>query len=344
MLKKEIIILDCPEIKCHLVFLFVLKELCGYFVRNGYIVKVVNNINELHDNCVVFMGNDIKNSRNNYSMIINLLNLHAPNAIYIGWYWDKINASELKYFVHTYENVLNINHDPKRVYSFIKLTKSKVNTPLLLRANEEPLLIGTYERHIKYDYCYMGWNYCSYMKPGNNFTGYYLSTCNHKDFIDYDARKKIYLSSIFALGFQSDGNIGYKHVSQRIFEGLAYGCIVLSNSLPACEQTNNIVVYVSSKKDLEEKMIYYKNNPDKILQKQLEGYEWSKKFGTNDFSIQKFREVIKKNYNMKVYFIYKMKECELYVTGGHSIIVEKQRQDMVMSKGVKISKIMKIII
>jgi hypothetical protein len=294
-LKREIIILDCPEIKCHLVFLYVLKELCGYFVRNGYIVKIVNDINELHDNCVVFMGNDIK-----VSEPANLFNLHAPNAIYIGWYWNNINVNGIKYFVHTYENALNIYFDPKRVNSFITLTTSKVNTPLLLRANEDPLLIGTYIRDIKYDYCYMGWNYCSDMKPGNDFTGYYLSTNKHTDFIDYDARKKIYLSSIFALGFQASVNIGYKHVSQRIFEGLAYGCIVLSNSLPACEQTNNIVVHISSKEDLEEKMRYYKNNPDKLIQKQLEGYEWTKKFGTNELSIQKFRDLIKNNYNIKI--------------------------------------------
>lgn len=293
--KREIVILDCPEIKCHLVFLFVLKELCGYFVRNGYTVKIVNNINELHDNCVVFMGNDIK-----VSCPADLLNLHAPNAIYIGWYWHNQNINSLKYFVYTYENALNIYFDPNRVKCFITLTTSKVNTPLLLRANEDPSLIGTYIRDIKYDYCYMGWNYCSHMKPGNEFTGYYLSTTKHTDFIDYDSRKKIYLSTIFALGFQSDVNIGYKHVSQRIFEGLAYGCVVLSNSLPACEQTNNIVVHISSKNDLEGKMRFYKNNPDKLLQKQLEGYEWSKKFGTNELSIQKFSDLIEKEYNIKI--------------------------------------------
>jgi hypothetical protein len=291
--KREIIILNCPEIKCHLVFLYVLKELCGYFSRNGYVVKIANNINDLHDNCLVFMGNDIK-----VSQPARLLNTHAPNAIYIGWYWQNVNVDELKYFVHTYENALNIYFEPDRVNDLKKLIQTKVNTPLLLRANEDPMLIGTYARDIKYDYCYMGMKYCPEMKPGDEFTGYYLSTTRHEDFIDYESRKKIYLSSIFALGFQGAKNIGYKHVSQRIFEGLAYGCIVLSNSLPACEQTNNIVVYVSSKKDLEEKMTYYKNNPYRLLQKQLEGYEWSKKFGTNELSIQKFRDLIENKYNI----------------------------------------------
>jgi spore maturation protein CgeB len=110
--------------------------------------------------------------------------------------------------------------------------------------------------------------------------------------------KKIYLSSIFALGFQSDENIITKHVSQRIFEGLAYGCIVLSNSIPACEQTNNIVVYIESKADLENKMKYFKENPDIVKEKQEEGYKFIKHFGTNHYSIDTFMNCINNAYGI----------------------------------------------
>jgi spore maturation protein CgeB len=88
--------------------------------------------------------------------------------------------------------------------------------------------------------------------------------------------------------------IDHHTFSQRIYEGLAYGCIVLSNSLPACEQTNNIVVYVDSLKDLEEKMTYYKNNPDLIKQKQEQGYAFVKKHGTNEKSVELISNVIHK--------------------------------------------------
>ena len=47
--KRDIFILDCPEIKCPLVLIYVFKELCGYFERNDYNVKITNNINELHN-------------------------------------------------------------------------------------------------------------------------------------------------------------------------------------------------------------------------------------------------------------------------------------------------------
>jgi hypothetical protein len=295
MNKREIIILDCNEIKCHLVVKFVYIELCGYFIRQNYTVKIINNVKELTNNCIVFMGNNF-----NCKNPCELLNLYAPDAIYIGWYWHNIDVATLKYFIYTYENVMNIYFDSNRINEFIKMTSSPNNVPLLLRANDDPLLIGKYPRLIENDYCYMGWEYCNHLIPSNKFKGIYYGIKDHSKFLDYETRKQIYLSSIFALGFQSDGNIGYKHVSQRIYEGLAYGCIVFSNSLPACEQTNNIVIYITSLTDLENKMIYYKNNPKLIMQKQNEGYEFIRKFGTNQVSVNKFGDLIKSNFGIEI--------------------------------------------
>lgn len=151
----------------------------------------------------------------------------------------------------------------------------------------------------KYDYCYIGWRYCENLVP-EKFKGLYYGVNDHKLFLDYEKRKNIYLSSLFALGFQSDENIHSKHVSQRIFEGLVYGCIVLSNSLPACEQTNNIVIHVSTRDDIERIMTYYIDNPDLAEKKRKEGYEFSKQFGTNQLSAQNYIKLIHENFNIVV--------------------------------------------
>ena len=142
------------------------------------------------------------------------------------------------------------------------------------------------------DYCYMGWRYCPELIPSDKFKGLYHGINNHNKFFPYDKRKEIYLQSTFALGFQSDENIFNKHVSQRIFEGMAYGCIVLTNSIPACEQTNQIAVYIESREDLEDKMNWFLKNPNEILKKQREGYEFVKLYGTNYYSISKIKEIL----------------------------------------------------
>jgi hypothetical protein len=293
-MKRDILILDCPEIKCPLVLLFVFKEFAGYFRRNNYNVKIVNNIKLLHNNSIVLMGNTI-----NCNNPVNLLKTIAPNAIYIGWYWHNLNTDMLPYFIYTYENMLNIHYNSNRLDDLIKLRSFKNNAPLLLRADEDPLLVETFKKNIIYDFCYMGCIYCEELVP-YKFKGAYYASHEHNKYLDYETRKNIYLSSLFALGFQSNDNIYSKHVSQRIFEGLTYGCIVLSNSLPACEQTNNIVIYVSTRDDVEQTMTYYINNPELMKKKQKEGYEFSKQFGTNQLSAQIFINLIQKNFDIMI--------------------------------------------
>jgi hypothetical protein len=282
---RDIIILDCDEVQCPKVLMFVFVELCQAFKDQNYNVQIIRNINDVSNNSIVFMGNTFR-----CPDIVSLLRSIAPEAIYIGWYWHDIKADDLKYFIYTYENM-------KKPNSLAACLMEKIhNCPLLLRASEHPDLVGTHTKNIMYDYCYMGWGYCRDLIPGESFHGAYYGVYDHDKFVPYAKRREIYLSSIFALGFQAPENISFEHVSQRIYEGLAYGCIVLSNSPAACEQTNHIVVHVTSKQDLENKMLFFKANPDIIKRKQEEGYEFIKKYGTNHYAIDKFINCIKQNF------------------------------------------------
>jgi hypothetical protein len=283
---RDILLLDCYEIGCPKVLMYVFTEMCEAFTQRNYHVKIIHSIDEITNNSIVYMGDSIRHA-DPCSLLRKI-----PDAIYIGWYWHNIDTSSLKYFIHTYENMLQ----PDKRVTFIQ--KNFIHCPLLLRASDKPDMIGKYERHNVHDYCYMGWKYCSDFVPSEPFKGIYHGVCDHNSFLSYAERKKIYLSSTFALGFQSNENIRNKHVSQRIFEGLAYGCIVLSNSIPACEQTNNIVVYVESKQDLENKMKFYNENPDIRKQKQEEGYMFIKTYGTNYYATDMFINCIYRSYTI----------------------------------------------
>ena len=292
--KRDVLILDCTEIGCPLVLQFVYIELCGAFQRNGHIVKKINNINQIHNNSIVLMGDTFR--VNNPS---ELLNKQSPYAIYIGWYWDRINTSCLKYFIYTYENMLNPSALSTHVNRFKVLKGNKNNYPLLLRANEDIKNIGNLEKKIEYVYCYMGFNYYPILEP-KKYKGIYNAPSRHEEYLSYELRKNIYLSSIFALGIQGKENIASQHVSQRIYEGMAYGCIVLTNSKPVCEQTNNIPVYVENLADIENKIDYYMSNQEKLKEKQLQGYEYVKEFGTNNYSIKQYNDLIEQLYNIKI--------------------------------------------
>ena len=161
--------------------------------------------------------------------------------------------------------------------------------PLYHRVNEDINLIGTFERKIIYDWCYIGFHYRNDLKPMHlkNFN----SKKNLSDYLSSRERRDIYLSSIFHLAYQGESNIVEGHVSQRVYEGLAYGCIVLTNSKPACDQCNNIPIFVNSLKDVEDKITYYKNNHYAIIEKQKLAYEFIKEKGTNAFSINELNEI-----------------------------------------------------
>jgi hypothetical protein len=286
-MQREIVILDCHEISCPTVLMFIFKDLCGYFERRNIVVKIAKNLSELHDNSVVFMGNMF-----HVDNPVEVLKKQAPKSLYIGWYWRNMDVSQLEHFIHIYEDVRNIYYDQHRIKEFVYLTTIVNSVPLLLRANEDPKLVGRYERNVERDFCYMGWCHHSLLEliPRNEYTGFCHGVIYHHEYFDYDKRREIYLSSTFALGIQSQEAVAGKVVTQRIYEALAYGCVVLTNSQGACEQTDNIVVYVSSREEVEKTMSYYKENPNLILEKQRQGYELIKKCGTNELSMQKIKD------------------------------------------------------
>lgn len=269
-----IFILDCPEISCPLVLIYVFREFCGCFIRRGYNVKIIKKLSEIHNDSIVLMGGIF-----NHSNPVDLLYKQAPNAIYIGWYWHKQDVSQLENFTHIYENCKNLEAD-ERISFLSKLDNS---IPLLLRADEDPRAIGSYKREIKRDYCYMGHPYCRNYIPDPPFKGIYHSGGWDK-YLTYNERRNIYLSSTFALGFQSRENIENQHVSQRIYEGMAYGCVVFTNSKPAVDQTNGIAVYIGSKEELQQKMSYYLGHPRLIEKKQIDGYTFVANCGTNEYT------------------------------------------------------------
>jgi hypothetical protein len=268
--------------------MLVFSEFADSFVRAGYEVRHIYRIEDIHNDAMVCMGNGIAD-HTDVDALCQRLAKQAPNAQYVGWYWQcwrsAVEAAHLR-FLYVHENALA---PPPSIYSphirdMMMDVPAQLRCPLLLRANDPPEKIGRYERNPVRDYIYMGCPYCPEMVPSiqSNFTGIYYNTTDMSKYINYDTRRLHYLTSHFALGFQSGENILNGHVSQRIYEGMAYGCIVLTNSWPAQQQTEGIAVYVTGREDLESKMRYYLDRPAEMAKKIQDGYDFVRREGTND--------------------------------------------------------------
>lgn len=275
-----------PVMKC------VFDELTDGFKDYNCEIKIVNSFEDLEDDGIIFLDDSAGNYINNKDIYIKM-GEKCPNSVFICWYWINTNFQPFKYIIKTGEYFVKNDNITKEKLDYI-LSPNFV--PLKLRASDSPLQIGKYPRNVIRDYCYMGGGYKIDWIPPSNYSGIYHQVI-YDNYLPYSTRKNIYLSSIFALGFQADANIRDSHLSQRIFEGMAYGCIVLCENPFASEFTDGIVVHISSKEDLVEKMEYYKGHPELITEKQQKGYEWIKKYGTNRLSISDFLNKIKELYN-----------------------------------------------
>lgn len=270
----------------------VMKQVFGELVEGfkdyNCIIKTVLSLDDLEDNGIIFLDDSAGNYIN-YKDIYIKMGQKCPNSIFICWYWDKDDSfkpfQNMLYTGEYYIRKFNSN------YGHTQYMLKPDFVPFKLRANDPPSLISTYPRNIERDYCYMGGGYKMDWVP-KEFNGLYHRVI-YDNYLSYNERRKIYLSSLFAFGFQSTENIITGHLSQRIFEGLAYGCIVLCENKLASTFTDGAVVYISSKDDLVEKMKYFKQHPDEVLKLQQKGYEWTKKYGTNRLTITNILDKIK---------------------------------------------------
>jgi hypothetical protein len=215
------------------------------------------------------------------------LNRINPDAIYILWfYFEYVGRIPFAKFIYTSEHWLHKpTLQPHANYWEIAQTLNNY-VPMLLRAPEDPEKIGTYQRSEVLNGCYMGSNHRPDWVQGLGNIVYHNAYQN--GYLSYAQRRDIYLRSKIAFGFQMDDNCKNFHVTQRVFEGLANGCLVLCESIAASEMTGGVVEYVADKADFLRKYDYFLAHPEERLRRIETGYEYARRFGTNRYSASLF--------------------------------------------------------
>ena len=258
------------------------------FVDYGFTVSEANTTDACVNKTILLISSNPTESKPH----LDTLNRLSPDTIYILWYYhDFINTLPFKKFIITGEHFLHPPRVPTHV-AFNNIASQIQNfVPLLLRANESPANIGIHppvRRSI--NGVFMGWGYKPDWASGLPNVLYHNTLCH--PLIPYAERREHYLRSVIAFGFHADDNIMNYHVTQRVFEGLAYGCVVISDNPSATEMTGGIVEYAANKEEFLRKYNYFLQNPDACNKKRLEGYEWCKKYGTNRYSASLFLKKI----------------------------------------------------
>jgi hypothetical protein len=278
-----VVLVNTPESPCPGTHHAATWECIQGFRPLGYDVKEANSLLDCANADVLFLSNHRID-------LAFLHSLHAlnPLGLYILWsFQDYADRIPFTRYILVGEHYVDPPTLPGHCAAYAILRKTGRYMPLYLRANEDPALIGTIPRDMgPYTYmgCFMGSGYKQDWV--RDLPDVYYHNVAHKGLLTFEERRAIYCKSLFAFGFHSPENVANNHVTQRVFEGLTYGCIVLSDNPAAAKLTGGIVEYVANRAALIDRMAYYVWNPETVQKKREAGYEWAKQYGTNRWVAQ----------------------------------------------------------
>lgn len=289
-------LLDCPELSCFPVMRILFGELGEAFISYGFKYTVIDNLDNLPDFCIVLLCNTKLDME-----VMKKIYQKSSGSIFIGWYFHDIYEDIIKMrmkFILTGEYLQEKPLDnPKSHLRYWNIEQKAIFVPFKLMANEDSRNVGSYDREDKF-YCgYVGSPYKQDWLRNITNTYIYIPS-NESKFMPFSDRRNLYLTSIIAPGFQSEENILNHHVSQRVYEGLCYGCVVISEHPDAHKMTNGIVEYASTKDEFHNRVNYFLSHPEECKKKRIAGYEWIKNHGTNRLVALDFLNKIKEIYDI----------------------------------------------
>lgn len=246
------------------------------FKRHGYNVTEANTLDSITDNSIVLLSDHgISNNKELAFQSLQYLADKFPNTVYICWfyhkYYDKIPFSK---FLITGEHFHKKPCLPDHIFCWDLQNVINNYVPLTFSSPLYPEDIGTLPRNETINGCFIGTPY----KPHwvNELNNIVYVTGNK---LPEEQRINIFLSSKIAFGFHADANVLNNVVVERVFEGMAFGCVVISDSPVAGEITDNIVQVATTKEEFLKIYNDLLNDDKKRYDLQQRGYEWIKRKG-----------------------------------------------------------------
>jgi hypothetical protein len=297
----KIISINTPEIPSPGNFIFTANKFLKGFEYNGFEVEEINSLDKIeqynHKSNYFFLSNHLQNK----SVIYDIAN-KLTNCVFICFHFncerdirDKIPFRKYIMTGEYYQTAPQSSESHLDVHNFNLSCKNFL--PMTFSSSADPKMIGKLPRQDIYHSMFVG---ASYKKDWIDNLKNCFSHIGTSNFISESDRINAFLSSRVCLGFHSDANIMNGCVTERVFEGLSYGCVVVTDNIYATKITNGIVKYVSSFEELES--IVNKANTDDnfFYETQNQGYEFAKKEGLYFHQAQKFIAKIEELYGPNI--------------------------------------------
>jgi spore maturation protein CgeB len=293
---KKFFLLNSPELPTPGTHYFTSSKFMSGFKYYGYETREANQLNDIEDGSIVLISNHgIKHpeiSSENGWNALNILALNYPNCIFICWFFHSFYEKiPFKKFILTGEHF----HQKPTTQEHIECweLQKKINNyvPLTFASNLLPDTVGKYIRNETINGCFMGTAY-KYHWVNELPNIIYRAGLNHGQQLNEEDRIQCFLHSKIAFGFHHDTNVLNNVVVERVFEGMAYGCVVISDNPIAGVITDGIVQIATTKEEFMKIYFELLFNEEKRKELQLRGYEWIKKEGLYIHIVKNFIDKI----------------------------------------------------
>ena len=246
------------------------------FEYHGYTVLEANTLDSITDGSIVLLSNHgINQNKKKGFESLQYLSIKFPNTIFICWFYHNYyNEIPFKKFIITGEHFHKKPFLDGHIFCWNLQNNINNYVPFTFSSSLLPENVGNLPRNETINGCFIGTSYKQDWV--NNLENILYVTGNR---YPEKERINIFLSSKIAFGFHADDNILNNVVVERVFEGMAYGCVVISDNPVAAEITDNIVQVFTSKTEFLHIYNRLLNNDEERKQLQQRGYEWIKKKG-----------------------------------------------------------------
>ena len=280
---KKIFLMNSPELPTPGTHMFTTNKFLSSFTYYGYEVFIANKLDDVVNGSIVLLSNHGIDhpiiSTNTGIHAINYLTATFPECTYLCWFYHKhYHSIPFKKFIITGEHFRMKPVLESHIPFWNIQEKIKNYVPFTFACALFPNDIGTFERKETLNGCFMGTAYKQeWVNELTNIA--YLPGMSHGVAIKEEDRINTFLSSKIAFGFHHDGNVLNNVIVERVFEGMAYGCVVISDSPAAGIITGGIVQVAKDKTEFLEIYNRLLNNDSERLELQRRGYLWAKENG-----------------------------------------------------------------
>ena len=279
------IIWNTPTLPLPGTMYFHVKKFMSGFENHGFDVIEVNNPDAMHQltkDDIVYISHHGIDYFNSDISIAEFIKLAKLDCIFVMWHFHEHLQDEVAHnlphrFVYTGEY-----YSPNSSYSNEKYDRYRRHDnyiPTKFLSALKPEQIGKFERHPTYDAQFVGSPYQPDIMR-QLMTKFSIVGSYTPPFISEEARISTFLNAKCTLGFHDPANVRNGLITERVVEGMAFGCAVVSDNPMVEEFTDGCATYAASYDDFVLFLDRAKHDNAWLAERQLTGYEFAKSKGT----------------------------------------------------------------